>query len=80
MAPGDLKVYKGSKVVSALQDLPGSRGNPDRWVRLVLEDQRALLGNLVKMVNPGEMGVLVKWASQGLREPEDFLGRPVCQA
>lgn len=80
MAPGDLKVYKGSKAALALQDLPGSLGSPDRWVQLVLADQKALLGNPEKMENPGETGVLVRWASQGLREPEDFPGRPGCQA
>lgn len=80
MAQGDLKVYKGSKVVLALQDLLVNLGNLDQWVRLVHVDQRALLGNLVKMVNLVEMEIPAKWDSQDLRELEDFLGLLVFQA
>lgn len=80
MAPGDLKGYKGSKVALALQDLRGSLGNPDRWVRLVRADQRALLGNPAKMASLGGTGTLVKWDSQDLREPEDSPGHRACQA
>lgn len=80
MAQEDLKVYKGSKVVLALQDLLANLVNLDQWVQLVHVDQRALLENLVKMVNLVEMEILVKWDSQDLREHEDFLGLLVFQA
>jgi len=43
-------------------------------------DQRALLENLVKMVNQVEMEIPVKWDLQDLRELEDFLGLLVFQA
>lgn len=43
-------------------------------------DQRALLENLVKMVNLVEMEIPVKWDLQDLRELEDFLGLLVFQA
>lgn len=80
MAQEDLKVYKGSKVELALQDLLVNLVNLDQWVQLVHVDQRALLENLVKMVNLVEMEILVKWDSQDLREHEDFLGLLVFQA
>lgn len=80
MAQGDLKVYKGSKVVLALQDLLVNLVTLDQWVQLVHVDQRALLENLVKMVKLVEMETPVKWGSQDLREHEDFLGLLVFQA
>lgn len=43
-------------------------------------DQRALLENLVKMVNLVEMEIPVKWDLQDLRELEGFLGLLVFQA
>lgn len=60
MAQGDLRVYKDSKVVLALQDLLVNLVNLDQWVRLVHVDQRALPENLVKMVNLVEMEIPVK--------------------
>lgn len=80
MAQGDLKVYKGSKVVLALQDLLVNLVTLDQWVQLVHVDQRALLENLVKMVKLVEMETPVKWGSRDLREHEDFLGLLVFQA
>lgn len=80
MAQEDLKVYKGSKVVLALQDLLVNLVNLDQWAQLVHVDQKALLENLVKMVNLVEMEILVKWDSQDLRVHEDFLGLLVFQA
>lgn len=80
MAQGDLKVYKGSKVVLALQGLLVNLVNLDQWVQSVHVGQRALLENLEKMVNLVEMEILVKWDLQDLREREDFLGLLVFQA
>lgn len=80
MAQGVLKVYKGSRVVLAQQDLLVNLVTPAQWVQLVHEDQRALLENLVKMVSLVEMENLVKWDLQDLRELEDFLGLLVFQA
>lgn len=80
MAQGVLKVYKGSRVVLAQQDLLVNLVTLAQWVQLVHEDQRALLENLVKMVSLVEMENLVKWDLQDLRELEDFLGLLVFQA
>ena len=80
MAQGVLKVYKGSRVVLAQQDLLVNLVTLAQWVQLVHEDQRALLENLVKMASLVEMENLVKWDSQDLRELEDFLELLVFQA
>lgn len=80
MAQEDLKAYKGSKVVLALQDLLVNPVNLDQWVQLEHVDQRVLLENPVKMVNLVEMEILVKWDLQDLQELEDFLGLLVFQA
>lgn len=47
-------------MVLALQDLLVNLVNLDQWVQLVHVDQRALLENLVKMVNLVEMEIPVK--------------------
>lgn len=80
MAQGVLKVYKGSRVVLAQQDLLVNLVTLAQWVQLVHEDQRALLENLVKMASLVEMENLVKWDLQDLRELEDFLELLVFQA
>lgn len=74
MAQGDLKVYKGSKVVQDQQDLLVNLVNLDQWVQLVRVALRALLGSPGKMVNLAETEMLVKWDLQDHPGLEAFLG------